>query len=92
MQGHKTRSGGIRSEPRISELESLMPNYISSTQIVSCLLIQDTHYVAELVKSPALNHNSTSITITFRHCILTSKQRFQGLALMISKEDYLQVL
>lgn len=93
MQGHITTECGIRPEPRTSELESLTPNYIASTQMLrSSLLIQNTHYEVELVRPPALNHNPTSITITCKHHILTSKQGFQGLLLMITKEDYLKVL
>lgn len=37
-------SGGIRPEPRISEIESLMRNCITSTQMLrSFLLIRNTH-------------------------------------------------
>lgn len=86
-------SGGIRPEPRISELESLVRNCITSKQIVrSFLFIQNTHYVVVLVKPLVQTHNPISITNIPKYLILTSKQRFQRPILMMIKEDYLQIL
>ena len=91
MQGHITTEWWDRPEPRISELESLMLNSIASTQMLrSFLLIQNTlsSGISEATNSnpqPHLYYNHTQVPYRI------SKQRFQRLILMITKEDYLQV-